>query len=38
MIQMNLFTKEKQTYRIRELIYGYQGGRGRGRDRLGVWD
>ena len=25
MIQMNLFTKQKQTHRIRELIYGYWG-------------
>ena len=25
MIQMNLFTKQKQTHRLRERIYGYQG-------------
>ena len=32
MIQMNLFTKLKQTHRLREPTYGYQGGRvGRGR-------
>ena len=31
MIQMNLFTKQKQTHRLRELTYGHQGGRvGRG--------
>ena len=38
MIQMNLFTKQKQTHRLREGTYGYQGGRVGGRDRLGVWD
>ena len=26
-IQMNLFTKKKQTHRLREGTYGYQGGR-----------
>ena len=26
MIQMNLFTKQKQTHRLREGTYGYQGG------------
>ena len=33
MIQMNLFTKQKMTYRLREWTYGYQGvkcGRGEG--------
>ena len=25
MIKMNLFTKEKQTHRLREWIYGYRG-------------
>ena len=25
MIQMNLFTKQEQTYRFREGTYGYQG-------------
>ena len=34
---MNLFKKQKQTHRLREQIYGYQG-EGGGRDRLGVWD
>ena len=28
MIQMNLFTKKKQSLRIRELIYGYHQGKG----------
>ena len=37
MIEMNLFTQKKQTHRLRERIYGYQGGRVGG-DRLGVWD
>jgi len=32
---MNLFTKEKQTYRLRKQMYGYQRV---GRDKLGVWD
>ena len=32
MIQMNLFTKQKQTHRLREPIYGYQGARVGGRD------
>ena len=27
MIQMNLFTKHKQTHRLIEWIYAYQGGR-----------
>ena len=27
---MNLFTKQKQTHRLRERTYGYQDGRGRG--------
>ena len=27
-IQMNLFTKQKQTHRFRERIYGHQGGKG----------
>ena len=42
MIQMNLFTKQKQTHR--KQIYGYQRGEQRGageegeRDKLGVWE
>ena len=35
---MNLFTKQKQTPRLREQPYGYQGGRVGGRERLEVWD
>ena len=31
---MYLFTKQKQTHRLRERTYGYQGGR----DSQGVWD
>ena len=32
---MNLFTKQKQTHRLREQTYGYQ--RGKEGDKLGVW-
>ena len=35
---MNVFTKQKQTHRLREQIYGYQWGRVDGRDSYGVWD
>ena len=35
---MNLFTKQKQTYRHRKQTYGYRGGKGWGRDKLGGWD
>ena len=38
MIQMNLFTKQKQTHRQRKQTYGYRRGKGWGRDKLGVWD
>ena len=39
MTQMNLFTKQKQTYRYQKQIYGYQrGNMGRGRDKSGAWD
>ena len=31
MIQLNLFTKQKQTHRFRERTYGYQGGNVGGR-------
>ena len=34
---MNLFTKQKQTHRHRNQIYGYQREKG-ARDKLGVWD
>ena len=37
MVQMNLFTKQKQTHRHRKQTYGYQRGKG-GRDKSGVWD
>ena len=37
MIQMNLFTKQKQTHKLRKQIYSYQRGK-RGRDKLGDWD
>ena len=37
MIQINLFTKQKQTHRHRKQPYGCQGGKV-GRDKLGVWD
>ena len=37
MIQMNLFTIQKQTHRHRKQTYGYQGER-EGRDKLGIWD
>ena len=30
--------KTKQTHRHRKQIYGYQRGKGSGRDKLGVWD
>ena len=29
-IKMNLFTKQKQTYRYQKQTYGYQGGKGGG--------
>ena len=35
---MNLFTKQKQTHRLREQTYGYQEGRAASRDRLGALD
>ena len=35
---MNLYTKQKQTHRLREGTHGYQKGRVEERDRLGVWD
>ena len=38
MIQMDLFIKQKQTHRLRKQTYGYQRGKGGGRDKLGVWD
>ena len=38
MIRTNLFTKQKQTHRLRKQTYGYQRGKVGGRDKLGVWD
>ena len=38
MTQMNLFTKQTQTHRLQKQIYGYQRGKVRRRDKLGVWD
>ena len=37
-IQMNLFTKQKQTHRLRKQTYGYQRGKLGGRNKLAVWD
>ena len=38
-IQMNFFTKQKQTHRHKKQTYGYQRGRGEEeRHKLGVWD
>ena len=34
MIQTNLFTKQKQTHRLREQIYGYQEGRVGGEGKI----
>ena len=39
MIQMNLFTKQKQTHKLPKQTYGYQREKvGGERDKLGVWD
>ena len=39
MIQMNLFTKQKQTHKHRKQTYDYQRGKGRGgSDKLGLWN
>ena len=35
---MNLFTKQKQTYRYRKQTYGYQMGNMAGRDKSGTWN
>ena len=37
MIQVNLFTKQKQTHRLQKQTYGYQRGKV-GRAKLRVWD
>ena len=36
-IQINLYTKQKQTHKHRKQTYGYQRGE-EGREKLGVWD
>ena len=36
MIQIHLFTKQKQTHRHRKQIYGCQRGKGVGKDKLEV--
>ena len=38
MIQMNLFTKQKHTFRHRKQTYGYWRGKDGRRDKLGIWD
>ena len=40
MIQMNLFTKEKQTHRLQNQDFGYQRGKvvAGGKNKLGRWD
>ena len=35
---MNLFTKQKQTHRFQNQIYGYQRGNVGEQDKLGSWD
>ena len=35
---MNLFTKEKQTHRLRKQTYGNQRGKPGERDKLRAWD
>ena len=34
---MNLYTKQKQTHRLRKQTYGYQRGGGGKRNKLEVW-
>ena len=38
MIHINLFTKQKETHRLRKQIYDYQRGKRGRKDKLGVWD
>ena len=38
MIQMKLFTKQKQTHRHRNQMYGDQREKVGERDKLGAWD
>ena len=37
MIQMNLFTKQTWTHRLRKQTYGHQRGKVGGKDKLGAW-
>ena len=37
-MQMNIFTKQKQTYRLKEQTYVYQGLEWGQQDRWGIWD
>ena len=37
-IQMNLFTKQKQTHRQKKINLWLSKGKEQGRDKLGVWD
>ena len=37
MIHINLFTKQKETHRLRKQIYDYQRGKRGRKDKLGVW-
>ena len=36
MMQMNLYTKQKQIHRYGKQTYGFQ--KSKGEDKLGVWD
>ena len=39
MIELNLFSRQKSTYRYQEETYDYERGNvGGGRDKLGAWD
>ena len=38
MIQMNLFTEQKQTHRSQNQTYGYQRGNVEGSNKLGDWN
>ena len=38
MIQINLFTKQKQTHRPRKQTYGHQREKVGRRDKLGAWN
>ena len=38
MIQMNLFTKQKHTHRLRKQNYRYKRGKVKGTDKLAGWD